>query len=313
MQFPEALFQQLPYVLAETNLSFLSDRYCGKVRDTYRRGTERILVTTDRLSCFDRVVTTVPFKGQVLNQLAYFWFRATADIIANHVIAVPDPNVLVARECTIVPIEVVVRGYLAGSAWRDYSAGKTISGISLPPGMESGQKLQRPVLTPSTKEARGAHDLPISEQEILSGGLVSQEIWSEIRTAAFALFQRGTEIAERNGLLLVDTKYEFGLLDGKVILADEIHTLDSSRYWVASSYEGRLARGEPPEMLDKEPTRQWLLAQGFKGDGPIPHFSDEHRVAIAQHYISAYQRITGATFEAIPGAALERITRALAS
>ncbi|WKZ57249.1 MAG: phosphoribosylaminoimidazolesuccinocarboxamide synthase [Bdellovibrionota bacterium] len=309
----DILVQQLPFVLEAVPFDFLSDHYTGKVRDTFRLKQLRIMVTTDRLSCFDRVVTTVPFKGQVLNNLAHFWFRATSDIVSNHVVAVPDPNVLVARDCQILPVEVVVRAYLTGSAWRDYAAGNLVSGVRIPAGMRQSQRFEVPIVTPSTKEGRGKHDEPISEQEIISRGLVPGSVWEEVRSVALRLFQRGTEIAARQGLLLVDTKYEFGIERGQLVLADEIHTLDSSRFWVAESYHERFARGESPVMLDKEPTRQWLLAQGFKGEGPIPHFTDQHRVEIAEHYIASYERITGAVFEGVGGDPLPRIEKALRS
>lgn len=301
------LFKQLPFVLTGTSFDFLGERYAGKVRDNYSRGDRRIIVTTDRLSCFDQVVTAVPFKGQVLNQLAVYWFNRTSDIVSNHIIDVPDPNVLVVKSCEVLPVEVVVRAYLAGSAWRDYEAGRAVSGVKLPPGLKISQKLPECLITPSTKAPQGSHDEPISEEEILSSGLVERRLWQQIREASLALFARAAAEVEKRGLLLVDTKYEFGLRDGALILVDEIHTLDSSRYWVAGTYQQKFGAGEPPEMLDKEPVRQWLLKQGYKGDGPIPHFSDEYRVQIARHYVDSYQRISGLPFEPSAGDALERI------
>jgi phosphoribosylaminoimidazole-succinocarboxamide synthase len=306
-----AIHSQLSCVLEGTHLDYLGERYEGKVRDTYRRGDERILITTDRLSCFDRVVTSIPFKGQVLNELALHWFKLTTDIIPNHIIDVPDPNVMRVRNCAILPIEVVVRGYLAGSAWRDYAAGRPVSGLTLPAGLKFGDRLAEPTLTPSTKAPKGDHDEPVSEAEIVSRNIVERRVWAEVREAALALFALGQRESAKRGLILVDTKYEFGLVDGKLILADEIHTLDSSRYWVAASLGERLSRGEDPEMLDKEPTRQWLLKQGFKGDGPIPDFTAAHRVSIAQHYIGCFERITGSSFEGIAGPVLPRIEAAL--
>lgn len=298
---------QLPFVLAESDFKGLGIKYQGKVRDNYTRGDIRFLITSDRLSCFDRVVTTIPFKGQVLNQMAVSWFKKSEGIIQNHIIDVPDPNVIVAKNCEILPIELVVRGYLAGSAWRDYEAGNDISGIRLPTGLCMGAKLSAPIVTPSTKAPKGSHDMPISEAEILSSNLVERSIWQQAKEVALNLFKMGSEAALKQGLLLVDTKYEFGLLNGKLILADEIHTMDSSRYWIAESYEARLSSGQLPEMLDKEPTRQWLLTQGFKGDGPIPHFSDDHRVSISQHYISSYEKIIGESFIAEVGQVIPRI------
>ncbi len=305
------LLTQLEFVLEATHFDVLGERYEGKVRDTYRCGEERFLVTTDRLSCFDRVVTSVPFKGQVLNELAVHWFGLTEHIVRNHLLEIPDPNVMRVRNCAILPIEVVVRGRLAGSAWRDYTAGKAVSGVIFPPGMRFGDELPEPTLTPSTKAAKGLHDEPVSEQEIVARGVVEPRIWGEIRETARALFALGQRESAARGLVLVDTKYEFGMVDGKLVLADEIHTLDSSRYWVHAGLADRLARGEDPEMLDKEPTRQWLLKQGFKGDGPIPEFTSEHRVGIAHHYISCFERIAGKTFTGSVGPVLPRIEAAL--
>ena len=302
---------QLPFVLAESHFDQLGERYEGKVRDNYSRGDRRVLITTDRLSCFDRVVTTIPFKGQVLTQMAVEWFKRTNSIIANHIIDLPDPNVMIVRSCEILPIEVVVRGYLTGSAWRDYQAGKEVSGIRLPGGLSNYQKLPEVLLTPSTKAARGTHDEPISEKEIISRRIVEPKVWSQVREAALALFAEGTKCAGKNGLILVDTKYEFGLVNNELILADEIHTLDSSRYWVASSYQDRVARGETPIMLDKEPVRQWLLTQGFKGDGEIPKFSDQYRVEIARHYIDAFEKIVGRPLEGSVGDVAQRIRQRL--
>ena len=303
----ETLVKQLPYVLTSTDLPFLGEKYVGKVRDNYSRGSVRCLITTDRLSCFDVVVTAIPFKGQVLNQLAANWFEKTEHIIPNHLIDVPDPMVMVVRNCAILPLEVVVRGYLAGSAWRDYQAGKAISGVNLPPGMRPSQKLAEPILTPSTKAEKGSHDRPISEAEILQSGIVEKKIWEQIRLVALELFRFGQHEAARHGLILVDTKYEFGVAEGRLYLVDEIHTLDSSRYWVAESYPAHFEAGSAPEMLDKEPTRQWLLQQGYCGDGPIPEFTPDHRVAIARHYIGSYERISGQAFQAMPGDVSARI------
>lgn len=303
--------QQLPFVLDETHFDWLGERYVGKVRDNYTRADVRYLITTDRLSCFDRVVTTVPFKGQVLNQLAATWFSKTAHIVPNHVIDVPDANVLVSRRCDVLPVEVVMRGYLTGSAWRDYEVGRPVSGIVLPAGLKASQKLPEVLLTPSTKAAHGSHDTPISERALIEGGLVAKKLWEEVREVAFALFRYGQQEARARGLLLVDTKYEFGLNKGELLLVDEIHTLDSSRYWVADTYEARFMRGEAPEMLDKEPTRQWLLSQGFKGDGAIPTFENAHRVAIARHYIDAFERVLGRPFVGQVGNCGARIEAAL--
>jgi len=286
----------LPEALESTDLPWLGAKYTGKVRDTYTRGAQRVLIATDRLSAFDRLLTTVPLKGQVLTQLAQYWFEKVSSITPHHVIAVPDPCVVVAREVAIVPIEVVVRAYLAGSAWRDYSAGRAISGVRLPAGICQFDPLPAPLLTPSTKESVGEHDLPISESEIVQRGIASSGVWEEIRSKALQLFQMASAEVAQRGLILADTKYEFGLLDGSVVLADEVHTLDCSRFWVKSSYESRLSAGEAPEMLDKEPIRRWLMARGFQGEGQPPRITDEYRRELMQHYIQSFERITGVPF-----------------
>ena len=303
----QLLHDQLQYVLTGTDFPWLGEKYEGKVRDSYVDGEIRYLITTDRLSCFDVVVTTVPFKGQVLNQLAVSWFRESESIVQNHIIDVPDPSVMVTQNCEILPVEVIVRGYLTGSAWRDYEAGKAISGVRLPEGLRPSQLLDEVIITPSTKAEKGSHDMPISEEEILASKLVDPKIWEGVKEAAFALFALGQQRADEQGLILVDTKYEFGLLNGTFVLADEIHTLDSSRYWIKETYRDRFEKGEAPQMLDKEPTRQWLLEQGYQGDGPIPEFTDEHRVAIARRYIDSFELISGSSFEGTIGSVVDRI------
>lgn len=280
-------------IIDTTDLKGFGTRYQGKVRDNYTSGDRRIIIATDRLSCFDRVVTTVPYKGRVLTQLALWWFEKTAHVFPNHVIGSPHPNVVVAKNCEVIPVEVIVRSYLAGSAWRDYEAGRPVSGLILPKGLKNYQKLDNLIVTPSTKADIGTHDLPISEKEILERKIVAGSMWQAMREGALALFKVAEEEAKKRGLLLVDTKYEFGLYKNEVILVDEIHTLDSSRFWLAEDYEARLEAGEPPRMLDKEPVRQWLLQQGFKGDGPIPPFSDEYRLELSRHYLDSYKKITG--------------------
>jgi len=297
--------------LEGTNFTWLGERYGGKVRDCYVRNGTRVLIATDRLSAFDRIITTVPGKGQVLTQLAQHWFERCSSIIEHHVIAVPDPCVMIGREVSIVPVEVVVRGYVAGSAWRDYSAGAPVSGVRLAPGLREFQRLPQPIITPSTKEAFGKHDVPISEADIVTQKIVSAPLWEQIRETALKLFAVGTRELEGRGLLFADTKYEFGILDGRLVLADEIHTLDSSRFWLADSYDGRLASGEAPEMLDKEPIRRWLMERNFKGDGPIPHIPDEYRQELTRHYTTSFSRITGRECEWDRSPPLERIERNL--
>jgi phosphoribosylaminoimidazole-succinocarboxamide synthase len=301
----------IPTPLQETNFTWLGERYVGKVRDSYVRDRTRVLIATDRLSAFDRVITTVPGKGQVLTQLAKFWFDRCASVVENHVIDVPDPCVMIGREVSIIPVEVVVRGYVAGSAWRDYIAGNSVSGVKLPPGLHEFERLSQPIITPSTKEAFGKHDMPISETEIVSRGIVSAPLWELIRETALRLFEVGTRELEGRGLLFADTKYEFGLLDGRLVVADEIHTLDSSRFWVAASYEERLQRGESPEMLDKEPIRRWLMERNFKGDGPLPVIPDDYRMELVRHYTRSFKMITGIDCSIDTCEPLDRIERNL--
>lgn len=305
------LREQLAHVLDSTDFNFLGEKYEGKVRDSYINGDTRFLITTDRLSCFDVVVTTVPLKGQVLNQLAVHWFEKSSDIVENHLLDVPDPNVMVVKNCEILPVEVVVRGYLTGSAWRAYQSGKDVSGITLPAGMRESQAFEKPLITPSTKAERGSHDEPISEKDLVQRGLVNPRLWEQVREVSFALFEKGQRFAESQSLILVDTKYEFGLYEDRLMLVDEIHTLDSSRYWVKESYEELFESGQTQRMLDKEPTRQWLLSQGYQGDGPVPTFSDEHRLAISKHYMDSFEQLSGKSFEPIFGPTKDRIEAVL--
>ncbi|MHB8420416.1 MAG: phosphoribosylaminoimidazolesuccinocarboxamide synthase [Myxococcales bacterium] len=303
---------QLSHALRETSFPSLGILSRGKVRDNYRLpdGKRLAMVTTDRLSAFDHVLTTLPFKGEVLSRLAVFWFGKTADVFPNHLIDVPDPNVLICRACRPLPIEVVVRGHLAGSLWRDYTAGRANAayGLSLPPGLRRDQRFERALVTPTTKAEGGQHDLPISEAELVGRGLVARPVWEQAVSAARALFARGQEWALSRGLILADTKYEFGLDGGELLLIDEIHTPDSSRYWIADGYERRFAGGEDQQMLDKENLRQWLIRErNFSGQGPLPQIPDEVRVDLAQKYLAAYERITGARFESAAGEVAPRI------
>jgi phosphoribosylaminoimidazole-succinocarboxamide synthase len=268
----------------------------GKVRDVVDLGSEVLLTTTDRISAFDRVLTTIPCKGEVLNTISNFWFCAASDIIPNHVREEVSARTVRAVKCAVVPIEVVVRGYLTGSAWRDYQKGAAVSGIKLPAGMRFNERFAAPLLTPSTKEEKGSHDLPISREEILSSGRVEKRLWEQIEQASLALFKRGTEMTARNGLILVDTKYELGLNNGVLTLADEVHTPDSSRYWFADTYEKLFREGAPQRELDKEYLRQWLLKRGWKGDGEPPAIPAEVRVEVARKYVTAWETITGQRF-----------------
>lgn len=294
--------KQLPHCITETDFSEWGTRYEGKVRDTYRDGDVLTLVTTDRISAFDHILPqAIPFKGQVLNQLAAFFFEETADVFPNHVQAVPDPNVTIGTACTPIPIEFVVRGYLAGHAWRVYRDGqRTLCGQSLPDGLNEGQQLPAPVVTPATK-AKTGHDEDITPDEAVSRGLVDARTYDALEEAALNVFERGTEIAAERGLILVDTKYEFGSApDGTLRLIDEVHTPDSSRYYEADGYEARLEKDEPQKQLSKEFVREWLMDQGFQGrDGDtMPDLPDSFRIDIAARYIDLYERLTGHTFEA---------------
>lgn len=305
------LKEGLNSILDVTHLSGLGERYQGKVRDCYMKGDTRFLVTSDRLSCFDKNVTTIPFKGQVLNGITAKWFSMTNDIIENAVIDLPDPNVMVARNCELVPFEMIVRGYIAGSAWRSYAKGEMTSGVAFPEGLHEFQKLPSPVITPSTKATDGSHDLSVSEEYILSSGQVERKVWEGMKEAALALYDRGATFAQERGLILVDTKYEFGLFKGKLMIIDEIHTLDCSRYWIGSSYKERTEKGEAPEMLDKEPVRRWLISQGYMGEGAVPHFSDEYRLEISSHYIRSYELLLGEAFEPVLGDPSSRLEKNL--
>ncbi len=310
-----ALHAQLPHTLRQTHLPALGTHYQGKVRDTYRQGDRLFLVTTDRLSAFDHVLTTIPFKGEVLNRLASFWFERTRHIVPNHVLDVPDPNVTVARACEPFALEMVVRGHLTGSLWRDYQKGShTAYGLPFSAGLRKDEAFPEPLITPSTKAQYGEHDEPISEAEILARGLASARDWGRLTEAARALFAEGQRWARARGLILVDTKYEFGKVGDDLYVIDEIHTPDSSRYWVADEYEARFARGEDQRMLDKENIRQWLIREhGFSGQGAPPPIPDEVRVDLAGKYLAAYERITGTPLKLEPGDVHERIERSLRS
>lgn len=281
------------YGIEESDVPAGTKLFKGKVRDTIDLGSELLIVTSDRISAFDRILSTIPFKGEVLNKMALYWFGKTKDIIKNHISKEISARTILVKKCEVLPVEVIVRGYLTGSAWRDYSAGKDVSGIKLPEGMNNNQKFDTPLLTPSTKADIGEHDQPISSEEIVKTGLVEEKLWKQVEKAAFALFQRGTELAAQQGLILVDTKYEFGLLDGELVLVDEIHTPDSSRFWYASSYDELYKAGKNQKQLDKEFFRQWLIERGYMGDGECPEITDEVRAEIAQRYIDSFEKISG--------------------
>jgi phosphoribosylaminoimidazole-succinocarboxamide synthase len=300
----EVFRRALPLALERTRFDVLGKRYEGKVRDNYTtEDGRRILITTDRISAFDRVLGTLPLKGQILNRLAAHWFEATRDVADNHVLAVPDPNVLIARECEPLPVELVMRAYLTGvtstSIWTHYERGaRVFCGHALPDGLAKNQALPAPILTPSTKAEKGGHDISASREEILATGVISARDFDAAAEIARALFARGQAECAARGLILADTKYEMGKdKTGRILVIDEIHTPDSSRFWFAESYRDRLSRGEEPESLDKEYVRRWLAAQGFLGEGPLPAIPDDIRVEAAARYAEAFERITGQPFE----------------
>jgi phosphoribosylaminoimidazole-succinocarboxamide synthase len=305
-------------ILRETNFDFLGPKTTGKVRDIYDQGDRLILITTDRHSSFDRIIAHIPWKGQVLNQVAAHWFELTKDIVPNHVLAIPDPNVTVARKCRMVPIEAVVRGYLTGvtdtAIWTRYGKGQRIfGGLKLPDAMRKNQKLPQPIFDPTTKEA--AHDRALSPEEMIAEGFVGKDVFMRIKETALKLFARGQEVAARHGLLLVDTKYEFGLDgQGELVLIDEIHTPDSSRYWQLDSYEARFAAGKEPDYFDKEFLRLWFKDHSDPyADKELPEAPRDLVEELSRRYIHMYEQITGTRFA--PGATpiLPRIERNLSS
>ena len=290
----------------------------GKVRDMYLLPDKRILIATDRQSAFDHVLGAIPLKGQVLNYIAQYWFEKTRDIVPNQVLEVPDPNVTVARELEMVPVEIVVRRYLTGSTdtsvWTNYQKGvRNFCGVALPEGMVKNQPFDAPIITPTTKSE--GHDESISAAQIVERGLVPRDTWEQIEQISLDLFARGTELAAQQGLILVDTKYEMGLdPEGRITIADEIHTPDSSRYWNAATYEERHARGEEPESLDKEFLRLWLRERNISDDN-IPELDDDIRIQVAERYIDLFERVTGTPFAAElgEGPILERIEKNIAT
>lgn len=289
--------------LTKTDYNFPGQKsvYHGKVRDVYNINDELlVMVATDRISAFDVVLPEgIPYKGQMLNQIAAKFLDATTDICPNWKLATPDPMVTAGVQCTGYPVEMIVRGYLVGSAWRAYKAGaREICGIRLPEGMRENERFPEPIITPTTKAEIGEHDQDISREEILKQGLVSEAEYVLLEKYTLALFKRGTEIAEKRGLILVDTKYEFGHRDGKIYLIDEIHTPDSSRYFYKEGYEERFAKGEPQKQLSKEFVREWLMENGFQGQTgqTVPEMTPEIVESISNRYIELYEHITGETF-----------------
>ena len=303
--------EQLPYTLDAFEGEDLGEHYKGKVRENFHVGDEIIMVTTDRVSAFDHVLGTIPFKGQILTEIANFWFDKTKDIAPNHLISSPDPQVLVAKKAETLPVEVIVRGYITGSLWREYEQGINGQyGFMLPEGLKKDQNFDTPILTPSTKAEYGEHDEPIARETIMNG-LVEESVYAQAEVYALDLFAAGQEWAAKQGLILVDTKYEFGMVNGELIVIDEIHTPDSSRYWIADDYETRFNGGAGQNMLDKENIRQWLIERGFSGEGTPPALTDEIRVSLAERYIELYTQLTGKEFYPLLGDVKTRINNNL--
>jgi len=302
----DSLLQLIPSAFDETNLP-LAGRQQGKVRDWYDLSDgQRLIVTTDRLSAFDRVLAMVPYKGQVLNQLAAWWFKQTQDVIPNHIVSLPDPNAAIVEIAEPLLVEVIVRGYITGvtstALWYRYSLGeREIYGYRFPEGLRKNAVLPEPIITPTTKGGATGHDERLTCAEVVERGLLDADTWEQVQSAALAVFKRGQEIANNAGLILVDTKYEFGCVpDGNVILIDEVHTPDSSRFWKAGSYEARFASGQDPENFDKEFVRLAYAEKGYRGDGEIPTMPAELWVSASERYIQIYEMLTGTEF--VPGA-----------
>ena len=288
-------------LIKTVNLAGFGKKIQGKVRDCYIVGDKRILIATDRISAFDRVLGLIPHKGQVLNLLSKFWFDQTSNVVENHMISVPHPNVMIAKNAKLIPIEMVVRGYITGvtgtSIWGSYEKGeRLIYGIKFPEGLVKNDKLPTPVITPTTK-AESGHDERLTREEIIKRKIAPEEIYKQVEKAALGLFASGTKICAKAGIILVDTKYEFGILDGRVILIDEIHTPDSSRFWVKKTYSERLKKSLEPENFDKEFMRLWYAKKGYTGDGEPPKMTRDFVNQISERYIAIYERLSGKKFK----------------
>jgi len=313
------IIKSLPKVLKSIDLP-LGKKLQGKVRDIYFKEKKRILITTDRQSAFDVILGNIPFKGAVLNQLAAFWFKKTKHIIDNHLLDVPDPNVSVAKNCEPIQVEMVVRGYISGvtntSIWGSYEKGeRVIYGLKFPDGLKKNQKLEEPVITPTTHPLVGAkgHDERLTREQIIAKKLVSEKLYKQMEKVSLELFKYGTKLCLSKGLILVDTKYEFGLYNGKLTLIDEIHTPDSSRFWIAKTYKTLFDKGLEPENFDKEFLRLWYVKRGYRGDGPPPPMAKELIVATAQRYIGVYEKLTGHKFKTFEYPIEERIKKNLSA
>lgn len=300
----EEIRNNIPLAFESSNLP-LPQRSSGKVRDWYQLPDHRrLIITSDRLSAFDRNLAVIPYKGQVLNQLAAWWFNQTADVIPNHLLSVPDPHASEVLDVDPLPVEVIVRGYITGvtstALWYRYSLGeRSIYGYQFPDGMQKNQKLQQPIITPTTKGGASGHDERLTCNEVVEKGYLDEESWQQIQNAALAIYNRGQEVAQKSGLILVDTKYEFGrTLNGEIVLIDEVHTPDSSRFWKIESYMQRFKAGLEPENFDKEFIRRYYADLGYRGDGQPPQVPDELWVQASQRYILIYEMFTGTTFQA---------------
>ncbi len=299
----QQLLELCSQTLDRTDFVGLGTKFEGKVRDSYVKDGRRTIVVSDRVSAFDVVIGTIPLKGQILNQMAAFWFQKLSDLAPNHLIDVPDPSVSVVRECQLLPVEFVYRGYLTGSTstsiWTAYERGeRSYCGHTLPEGLRRHERLPEPLLTPTTKAEMGAHDELTSKAEIIASGAVDESLYEAAEKLTGGLFEAGSHFAKERGLILVDTKYELGLDEsGKLVVIDEIHTPDSSRYWYADSYNEAMSKGESPDAIDKEYVRLWLGEQGYKGEGTPPALSDEVRCEAAQRYVRAYEQVSGLSFE----------------
>ncbi len=304
----QKIIQAIPYALKKTNFKNFGKRIQGKVRDTYIQKDKRIIITTDRQSAFDKVLGFIPYKGAVLNQISAYWFEVTKNIVPNHIIEIPDPNVSIVKNCKLIPIEMVVRSYITGvtdtSIWGSYEKGeRIIYGIKFPDGLKKNQKLPKPVITPTTK-AEAGHDERLTEEEILEGKtrlpdgqVIPEKLWKQMKNAALDLFDKGTKVCNSAGIILADTKYEFGIYNGKLMLIDEIHTPDSSRFWVKKTYIERFKKGLEPESFDKEELRIWFKKQGYSGEGRPPKMPDEFIAKMSMLYIGIYEKITGEKFK----------------
>ncbi|HTM45817.1 MAG TPA: phosphoribosylaminoimidazolesuccinocarboxamide synthase [Polyangiaceae bacterium] len=313
----DAFSAALKHPLDATDFPALGEKYTGKVRENYSKDGKRTIIVSDRISAFDRILGTLPFKGQLLNSVAGWWFEQTKSIAPNHVLSIPDPNAMIVTECVPLPVEMVVRAYLTGSTstsiWVHYKNGARVyCGHSLPDGMRRNQRLEKPLLTPSTKAPQGDHDVSASREEILSITGMPAADFDQAAQMAMALFAYGQKLSAERGLILVDTKYEFGKTpDGRIVVIDEIHTPDSSRFWFSNSYDERFKADQDPESFDKEYVRRWLVERGFKGDGPIPSIPDEVKIEAIRRYARAVETLTGKPFEPNVEAPLPRLKRNL--